>query len=123
MAPYIEHFPFLQVIEAYRLHHRLRPLYHAPEACIDQLRLSSYLNLPLGQLSSGLRQRALVGLALFTQSEFLLLDEPTSFLDPDNARFLLELIEAQRRERTLVIASNLPAEYERYAERFTLEAN
>lgn len=119
-APYVEHFPYLELQEAFAFHHRLRPLLFPPVECLRLLRMEAHAAQTLGRLSSGLRQRALVGLALFTRADLLLLDEPTSFLDPQNTAFLLDLIAAHQAGRTLVVASNLPAEFERFPQRLTL---
>ncbi|MDZ7848942.1 MAG: ATP-binding cassette domain-containing protein [Owenweeksia sp.] len=56
--------------------------------------------------SSGMRQRLRLGLALFTKSDLILLDEPTSNLDPQGVIWYRELIEKERDDRTLVIGSN-----------------
>lgn len=119
-APYVEHFNYLRLEEAFRLHHRLRPLVFSPAECLARLQLTDHAQQPLGRLSSGQRQRALVGLALFTKCGLLLLDEPTSFLDPRNTAFVLDLIETVQGERTLILATNRAEEIERYPRRLDL---
>ncbi len=121
-APYVEHFSFLGLEETFRLHHRLRPLLYSPAECLHRLRLEAYSQQTLGRLSNGLRQRALMGLALFTRCGLLLLDEPTSFLDPQNTAFLLDLLATERHGRTLVLASNLASEFDRFPQRLALGA-
>ncbi len=50
--------------------------------------LSDHADRPVGGLSSGLRQRAMIARALIVKPKVLLLDEPTRSLDPVSARAL-----------------------------------
>lgn len=67
---------------------------------------------PLYTLSSGMRHRLMVGLALSMQKGFVLLDEPTAFLDHRYKAIVWEAFQAQKAypERILVCATNDPAE-------------
>ena len=85
-----------------------------PEEVIDILNLRPHIDKKLRFYSSGMLQRAKVGLALFTQSDILLLDEPTSNMDPDNANLILDLIDNHLEERTYVLASNMEREYQSF---------
>jgi ABC-type multidrug transport system ATPase subunit len=98
----------------YGLHFKLKPcrLSGGIEACIEALNLAPHRQKALRHFSSGMLQRAKLGLALFSASDVLLLDEPTSFMDEANIRFALSLIEQHQGNRTLLLASNLPHEME-----------
>lgn len=48
---------------------------------IKQVHLENQLNVPLSKLSGGQRQRAWIAMALAQNSDAILLDEPTTFLD------------------------------------------
>ena len=48
---------------------------------IEQMGLSEYADAPMSMLSGGMRQHAYLAMALTQQSEVLLLDEPTTYLD------------------------------------------
>ena len=120
-APYIEAYPALTVRESFALHFRFKAcLLSGAAECLDALQLTAHAHKPLHQLSSGLLQRAYLGLALFSQSALLLLDEPTSHMDEGNAAFVLSLVDAHCAGRTLVLASNMEREYEAVKTRLTL---
>ena len=56
--------------------------------------------------SSGMRQRLRLAIALLADADLILLDEPSSNLDPDGTEWYRSLIEDERAGRTLVIGSN-----------------
>jgi ABC-type multidrug transport system ATPase subunit len=112
-GPYIEPYPELTLVEHLDLHFRFRRcLLPQHRALVDLLDLKAHRDKPLQRYSSGMLQRVKVGTALFTQSEILLLDEPTSNMDTGNAERILALIREHTQDRLLVLASNLSREYE-----------
>lgn len=58
---------------------------------------------PLSELSGGQQQRAWLGLVLAQQTPWLLLDEPTSFLDLPHQLELLELLQRRKQEAQLSV--------------------
>lgn len=77
---------------------------------LEQVGLSDRGDDPVGELSSGLRQRAALAAAIAHDPKILLLDEPSSNLDEPGIRMLRGLIEARRRTGLVVIATNDPDE-------------
>ncbi len=68
-------------------------------AVAAMLGLTDLLGRPLDALSGGQRQRAFVGRCLAQEPAALLLDEPTSFLDPRHAVDVSRLLRRLARER------------------------
>lgn len=114
-APSIEPPPELTVADAYELHFAIKPcLLPSWKHCLAELELDSHAHKPLARLSSGLLQRARLGLALYSNTPMLLLDEPTEFMDETNAARALALVRQYSQGRTVAVASNLPREFAGY---------
>jgi ABC-type multidrug transport system ATPase subunit len=111
-APMIELYAVLTVHEAVRLHARFKPLVLPIDDILDLIQLTPHQRKPLKNLSSGMMQRLKVGLALFSQSSLLLLDEPTGFMDEANTERFLSLIQEYQGERTYILASNIAQEWQ-----------
>ncbi|MDY6905917.1 MAG: metal ABC transporter ATP-binding protein [Thermodesulfobacteriota bacterium] len=60
----------------------------------------------LSQLSGGQRQRVLIARALSTEPELLLLDEPTSNIDPGSESALFEILQTLNKTMTILIVSH-----------------
>jgi ABC-2 type transport system ATP-binding protein len=77
----------------------------------------------LGRLSAGEARRVLLADALVHEPPVLLLDEPTTGLDPVNARRVREVLAAVRGEQTLLFSSHDEAEVAALSDRvFVLAA-
>ncbi|MEM6344905.1 MAG: ATP-binding cassette domain-containing protein [Bacteroidota bacterium] len=113
-GPQIEMYPELTLEELLKLHFQLKTcLLDQPKDLIELLNFKGHHQKPLKFFSSGMQQRAKVGIALFSKSDLLLLDEPTSNMDETNAAMILDLIDQYRQDRIYVLASNMKREYER----------
>lgn len=58
---------------------------------LDQTGMRIFAGRPLDSLSGGQRQRAWIAMSLAQQSDILLLDEPTTYLDPSHQLEVLQL--------------------------------
>ncbi|MCL8025341.1 ABC transporter ATP-binding protein [Nocardioides bruguierae] len=92
----------------------------ADEAAVEEaLRATGTLDLvdrPVDELSGGQRQRAWIAMALAQQTDLLLLDEPTTFLDVAHQVEVLDLLTDLNRERGTTVVMvlhdlNLAARY------------
>lgn len=79
----------------------------AAENAIRSLRLEELSGRPLGGLSGGELQRAVMARALAQASPILLLDEPTSALDVGHAQQVLDLVDGIRRSCGLTVVATL----------------
>lgn len=67
------------------------------------LDFSAFLNRPLCKLSGGQRRKIDIARALLHQPEILILDEPTTGLDPQTRRLLWDVINTLRKEQQLTV--------------------
>lgn len=67
------------------------------------LELTPLLDRPVGKLSGGQRRRIDVARALLHRPEILILDEPTTGLDPQTRRMLWDVVQTLRRETDMTV--------------------
>lgn len=67
------------------------------------LELGDILNRPVGKLSGGQRRRADIARALINKPEILILDEPTTGLDPQTRRLLWDVVTTLRKDENLTV--------------------
>ena len=77
----------------------------AAERSMSRMSLRSFAERPLGTLSGGELQRAVLARALAQEAPILLLDEPTSALDLGHQQHALELVDSLRRSEGLTVIS------------------
>src|SRR5690606_7946405 len=71
----------------------------------------------IGQLSKGYRQRVGLAAALLHDPEVLILDEPTTGLDPNQLIEIRKLIQDIGREKTILLSTHIMKEVEAVCER------
>ncbi|MCH7662974.1 MAG: ABC transporter ATP-binding protein, partial [Chloroflexi bacterium] len=78
-------------------------------------------NQRIGEFSKGMRQKLALGRALLHKPRVLLLDEPTSAMDPASARLVRNEISALRSsERSIIICTHNLSEAEELADRIAI---
>jgi Cu-processing system ATP-binding protein len=88
------------------------------ESLIDDLRLTPELDKPFRTLSGGNKQKISAVLAFLFRPPILILDEPSSGLDPVTSSVLKDRILAEREAgRTVILTSHVMAEVQELADR------
>ena len=77
----------------------------AATRALRRLELERFAQRPLGSLSGGELQRAVLARALAQEAPVLLLDEPTTALDLGRQQLVLELVDALRRDGLTVVTT------------------
>lgn len=67
------------------------------------LDFESFINRPLSKLSGGQRRRIDIARAIFHKPKILILDEPTTGLDPQTRKLLWSVISALRKEEEMTV--------------------
>jgi ABC-2 type transport system ATP-binding protein len=90
---------------------------HAPEHVMELVGLEEKRDAWVKNLSGGQRQRLALGCALVSKPEVLLLDEPTTGLDPQARRRVWEIVEEFKQAGgTLLLTTHYMEEAERLAD-------
>src|SRR5579883_417954 len=114
-------FPLLTVYEVLDLFASFFERADDPEKLIALLGLEESRNKLTRQLSGGQQQRLSVALALINAPDLIVLDEPTTGLDPQARLSLWEVIERQRAAgRTVLLTTHYMEEAERLCDRVAI---
>jgi ABC-type multidrug transport system ATPase subunit len=119
-GPYMDLYPDLSLDEAVRMHFRFRKPILSLKDIIPTLNLEKHRDKPLRNFSSGMLHRVKVGLAIFSQSRILLLDEATTNMDPENSALVIEWIQKYQEGRILIYAGNKPEEFVHFERRLVM---
>ncbi len=123
VAPYqevIEEFTLLELLD---FHFSLKqPL---PTLSTEDIIKAMYLEQArykyIRQFSSGMKQRLKLGLAFYSRSALLFLDEPCSNLDAKGIQWYQQEVRKVLPERVVVVCSNQPYEYEYVQQKVDIE--
>ncbi len=84
---------------------------------IEQTGLTPEANKKIGQLSKGYRQRVGLAAALLHDPDVLILDEPTTGLDPNQLIEIRKLIREIGKEKTILLSTHIMKEVEAVCDR------
>jgi ABC-2 type transport system ATP-binding protein len=91
------------------------------QAAIEALELTEVADRNTDWLSGGLRQRVIVAMAVATNAELILLDEPSIGLDPLNRRKVWDQLTRMKREgRTIVLTTHYMDEADALSDRLVI---
>ncbi|WP_418283054.1 ATP-binding cassette domain-containing protein [Halorubrum sp. DTA98] len=104
--------------DAYHVYDRLTGLQHLqfvlemkgvdenPMALLERVRIADAADRKAGGYSKGMRQRLVLAMALVGDPDLLVLDEPSTGLDPNGAREMREIIREENNRGTTVFFSS-----------------
>ncbi len=119
-------YPYLSAEETLDFFGRL---FHIPraermrriDALIDMVGLARARRRPVGQFSKGMARRIGLAQALINDPDFLILDEPTTGLDPIGSREMKDVILTLReRGKTILLCSHLLSDVEEICDRLCI---
>ncbi len=107
-APYIDLIEDFSLIEHLEFQLKFRPFLAdiTPTQLVERLQLQRFKDRPLKTYSSGMRQRVRLILAIAAKTDLLLLDEPTSNLDPKGKAWYKDLLLEYAGNRSIIVGSN-----------------
>ncbi|WP_080237064.1 ABC transporter ATP-binding protein [Spirosoma rigui] len=113
-APYLELVEELTLDELLTFHQTFKPFKNGLTigTIADRLLLGHARNKEIKYFSSGMKQRVKLGLAFFSQSPVVILDEPTANLDRQGALWYHDEVRQLDPNQLLLIGSNQPEEYD-----------
>ena len=82
------------------------------EALLTKMSLSKYADRQAGTYSGGNKRKLSVAIALIGEPAVVLLDEPSTGMDPEARRFMWDVISASTKGRTIVLTSHSMEECE-----------
>jgi zinc transport system ATP-binding protein len=99
------------VLSGITIKRKLIPSYTSEEKrrvheVISQMGLGQYINKPIGELSGGQLQRALLGRAIVDSPELLILDEPSTYVDKRFETDFYKLLEEINKTTAIILVSH-----------------
>lgn len=122
-APYMELPEEFSLIELLHFHFNFKKPYQGMPLVemIKAMYLEDAKDKQVSYFSSGMKQRLKLGLCFFAETPLLLLDEPTSNLDQRGSNWYRALVQSYGQDRTILVASNDPKEYEFCSKHLSIE--
>ena len=109
--------PLLLHSTPYTLHSTPYTLHQLVEDLIERVGLTAEANKRVGQLSKGYKQRVGLAQAMIGNPELLILDEPTTGLDPNQLEDIRTLIRDMGKDRTVILSTHILQEVKQMCSR------
>ena len=104
---YLRFFVELRTQSSVPLHATPYTLHQQVEDLISRVGLQREANKKIAQLSKGYRQRVGIAQAMIANPELLILDEPTTGLDPNQLEDIRALIREMGEQRTVILSTHI----------------
>ena len=107
-APYVDLVDQMTLIEHLHFHNKFKSFKNnlSVEEVINVLDLENAADKAVKDYSSGMRQRVRLGLAILSESNICILDEPSTNLDAKGFDWYKSLLKEYKQDTAIVIASN-----------------
>jgi ABC-type multidrug transport system ATPase subunit len=112
-TPYMDLIDEFTLAEQVDFHFKTKPIKdgHSPESVIEGMYLMEAQNKFISNFSSGMKQRVKLGLAFYTDTPVLFLDEPGTNLDRQAFTWYHDSLKQLGKGRLIIIATNQSEEY------------
>ncbi|KAJ4706360.1 ABC transporter A family member 1-like [Melia azedarach] len=90
---------------------------------VDEVGLADKINIVVRALSGGMKRKLSLGIALIGNSKVVILDEPTSGMDPYSMRLTWQLIKKIKKGRIILLTTHSMDEAEELGDRIAIMAN
>lgn len=112
-APYMDLIEEFTLTEHVEFHFRFKKATDSLSVkdIVSKMDLESASNKPIRQFSSGMKQRLKLGLAFYSDSSVLFLDEPTTHLDQKATEWYLSNLSEIKAKKLIFIATNQSSDY------------
>ena len=110
-SPYQELISELSVEEFLKFHNKFRPSAINYSDIINDFNLNKYINSKIENLSSGSIQKLKLIITFYSDSKFILLDEPTTNLDREGKKNYIKILNKFSNRKIIIIATNDKEDY------------
>ena len=117
---YLRFFVELRTPKSLLLHSTPYTLHQLVEDLIERVGLKAEANKRVGQLSKGYKQRVGLAQAMIGDPELLILDEPTTGLDPNQLEDIRALIREMGKDRTVILSTHILQEVKQMCSRVVI---
>ena len=114
---YPRFFVELRTSKSHLIHSTPYILHQQVEDLINRVGLTAEANKRVGQLSKGYKQRVGLAQAMIGDPELLILDEPTTGLDPNQLEDIRTLIREMGKDRTVILSTHILQEVKQMCSR------
>uniref|UniRef100_A0A2P2LAL7 ABC transporter A family member 1 isoform X1 n=1 Tax=Rhizophora mucronata TaxID=61149 RepID=A0A2P2LAL7_RHIMU len=90
---------------------------------VDEVGLADKSNTVVRALSGGMKRKLSLGVALIGNSKVIILDEPTSGMDPYSMRLIWQLIKKKKKGRIILLTTHSMDEADELGDRIAIMAN
>lgn len=114
-----EHLEIFAVMKGVKEEH----LETAVTEMVDEVGLADKINNAVRALSGGMKRKLSLGIALIGNSKVIVLDEPTSGMDPYSMRLTWQLIKKKKKGRIILLTTHSMDEADELGDRIAIMAN